>query len=53
MEIKNHYVIYSFKLDEVIDKIKANMPNNEMNKIISPDMISAIEEYFKIKNYNK
>ena len=53
MEIKNHYVIYSFKLDEVIDKIKANMPNNEMNKIISPDMITAIEEYFKIKNYNK
>lgn len=46
-EINNNYIIESFKLGEVVDKIKANIPNHEKNKIISPDMISAIEEYLK------
>lgn len=44
-EIKNNYKIEEFDINEAIDKIKANIPNNEKNKVISPDMISAIEEY--------
>ena len=44
-EKQNNYQIETFKLNEVIDKIKENIPNNKENKIISPDMISAIEEY--------
>ena len=42
----------NFKIEEIpiqfaIDKIRDNIPNNEKNKVISPDMISAIEEYLK------
>ena len=42
----------NFKIEEIpvkfaIDKIRENIPNNEKNKVISPDMISAIEEYLK------
>lgn len=44
-EIKNNYKIEIFNINEAIDKIKENIPNNEKNKVISPDMISAIEEY--------
>jgi hypothetical protein len=47
-EINNNYKIETFKIGEVIDKIKNNIPNNEKNKVISPDMILAIEEYLKI-----
>ena len=46
-EKNNNYTIETFKVTESIDKIKENMPNHEKNKIISPDMISAIEEYLK------
>ena len=46
-EIKNNYSIETFKLEEAIEKIKNNIPNNKKNKVISPDMISAIEEYLK------
>lgn len=49
-EIQNNYQIETFKLNEVIDKIKENIPNNKENKIISPDMISAIEEYLNQVN---
>src|SRR5574344_878925 len=49
-EINNNYKIETFKIDEAIDKIKNNIPNNEKNKIISPDMISAIEEYLNQTN---
>lgn len=44
-EIERNYKIEEFNIDEAIYKIKDNIPNNEENKIISPDMISAIEEY--------
>lgn len=44
-EIKNNYKIEIFNINDAIDKIKENIPNNEKNKVISPDMISAIEEY--------
>ena len=46
-EIKQHYSIVSLKLDEAVEKIKENIPNHKMNKIISPEMIEAIEEYLK------
>ncbi len=46
-ELNNNFKIEEFKLDEVITKIKENMPNNEGNRSISPDMILAIEEYLK------
>ena len=49
-ELKNNYKIEAFKLSQAINKIKENIPNNEKNKVISPDMISAIEEYFKQVN---
>lgn len=49
-EKQNNYQIETFKLNEAITKIKENIPNNEKNKIISPDMISAIEEYLNQVN---
>lgn len=44
-EINNNYKIETFSLNEVIKKIEENMPKNEKNKVISPDMIIAIQEY--------
>ena len=46
-EKSKNYTVEEFSLKEAIDKIKENIPNNEKNKVISPDMISAIEEYLK------
>lgn len=42
----------NFKLERIplnlaIDVIKKNIPNNEKNKVIAPDMIMAIEEYLQ------
>lgn len=50
-ELKHNFKIEEFKLDEVIDKIKENIPNNEKNKVISRDMIIALEEYLKNTNH--
>ena len=47
-ELKNNYKIEMFDLNEVIEKIKENIFRNEKNKIISPDMITAIEEYLNV-----
>lgn len=44
-ELKNNYKIEVFDIDKAVEKIKQNIPNNEKNKVISPDMISAIDEY--------
>ena len=44
-EIANNYKVESFLLDDAIEKIEENIPNNEKNKVISPDMITAIKEY--------
>ncbi len=46
----NHEKEGNFKIEEIplklaINKIVENIPNNEKNKIISPDMVSAIAEY--------
>lgn len=52
-EKQGNFKIESFKLVDAINKIKENIPNNEKNKIISPDMIGAIEEYIKQNNDSK
>lgn len=44
-EKEGNFKIESFKIEEAIQKITDNIPNNKKNKIISPDMITAIEEY--------
>ena len=49
-EKENNFKIEKFPLDKVIQIIKDNIPNNEINKIISRDMIIAIEEYQKLNN---
>ncbi len=47
-EKENNFKIEKFPLDKVVQIIKDNIPNNEKNKIISRDMIIAIEEYQKL-----
>ena len=46
-EIKHKFKLEVFPLDRSIDIIRENMPNNERNEILSPDMILVIEEYLK------
>lgn len=46
-EKNHHFKLESFPLYESIDIIRNNMPNNERNEILSPDMILTIEEYLK------
>lgn len=48
-EKKGNFRIEEFGLDEVIDKIYQNIPNNQMNELISYDMIKVIEEYLARK----
>lgn len=47
-EVEKHFKVDKVKLDEAIDYINNNIANNELNKVISPDMIIAIKEYLKI-----
>lgn len=49
-EKKNHFKLETFPLYESVDIIKKNIPNNERNEILSPDMIITIEEYIKSLN---
>lgn len=44
-ELQGNFKIEVFPLNEAIDRINKNIPKNEKNKVIAPDMISAIEEY--------
>ena len=44
-EKDGNFKIELIPLSEAISTIKKNIPNNEKNKVIAPDMISAIEEY--------
>ena len=46
-EKNHHFKLESFPLNESIDIIRNNIPNNERNEILSPDMILTIEEYLK------
>lgn len=48
---KSHkFKLETFPLNDSINIIKNNMPNNERNEILSPDMILVIEEYLKSLN---
>ena len=46
-EKSGNYRIDIVPLDKVIDVLKENMPKNERNNAITPDMIKVIEEYLK------
>lgn len=46
-EVEKHFKVDKVKLNEAIDFINNNIANNELNKVISPDMIIAIKEYLK------
>ena len=46
-EKSGNYRIDIIPLDKAIVTIRKNIPKNERNKIIAPDMIEAIEEYLK------
>ena len=51
-EIANNFKIAEIPLNLAITKIKENIPNNEKNQVIAPDMILAIEEYLKLTQNN-
>ena len=44
-EKKGNFKLEFIPLNKSISIIKENIPNNEKNKVIAPDMIMAIEEY--------
>ena len=44
-EKENNFKLEKVPLTSAIEVIKNNIPNNEENKVIAPDMIAAIEEY--------
>ena len=46
-EKEGNFKLESIPLNAVINMLKDNIPNNEKNKVITPDMIMAIEEYLK------
>jgi 8-oxo-dGTP pyrophosphatase MutT (NUDIX family) len=50
-ELEKNYKVETFPLKNVIQIIKDNIPNNEKNKVISRDMIIAIEEYLYQKSF--
>ena len=49
-EKKNKFKLETFPLYESVDIIKKNIPNNDRNGILSPDMIITIEDYIKSLN---
>lgn len=49
-EKKNNFRLETFPLYESVDIIKRNIPNNERNEILSPNLILTIEEYLKSLN---
>lgn len=44
-EKQGDFKIDKIPLNSAIEIIRKNIPNNEKNKVIAPDMIMAIEEY--------
>ncbi len=48
-EKEQNFKVDFVPLNESIEYIKDNMPKNEKNKVISPDMIDAIKEYLDQK----
>lgn len=51
-EKAGNFKIEKFKLNEVIARIKENIPKNEKNHLISPDLIIVIEEYLRLSRKN-
>ncbi len=51
-EKKNNFKVDILPLKDAINIIETNIPKNEMNKVISPDMIEAIKEYLKQEGIN-
>ena len=49
-ELDGNFRLEEILLDEVIEKLEDNIPNNEKNKVITPEMIRVIEEYMRISN---
>lgn len=49
-EKAQNFKVYFVPLDESIEYIVNNIPKNEMNNSISPDMIEVIKEYMKQNN---
>ncbi len=45
-EKEQNFKVDFVPLEESISYIENNMPKNEKNKVISPDMINALKEYF-------
>ena len=46
-EKKGNFKLESILLNKVINVLIDNIPNNEKNKVITPDMIMAIKEYLQ------
>lgn len=46
-ELLGNFRLEKIPLEQVIQKIEDNIPNNKMNELISPDMIIAINEYLE------
>ena len=52
-EKQGNFKIESVPLDESISIIEKNIPKNEKNKAIAPDMIMAITEFLHQRKYSK
>ena len=50
-ESNQNFAIEEIDINDAIKFIEDNIPNNEQNKVIAPDMIEAIKEY--LNNQNK
>lgn len=46
-EKENNFKLEKVLINDAIKVIKENIPNNKKNEVIAPDMIIAIEEFFK------
>lgn len=47
------FEVREIPLNNVIEEIEKNIKKNEKNKVIAPDMIEAIKEYFHIRDNNE
>lgn len=46
-EKEGNFKLEEISLNDAIEVIRNNIPNNKMNEVIAPDMIMAIEEFIK------
>ncbi len=51
-EKSGDFEVKEIPLNNAIEEIERNIEKNEKNKVIAPDMIEAIKEYFNIKENN-